>query len=202
MPPVHWSACLSSEGPLLRDKGPVVVVNQMVLMAAPPLQNTMAIYGNPNAIYGQVLYQAAAAPSLPSNNRMPSMPVESVHGYSVEVEAFLNKYKPQFIAGKYDPTEDITPMEQQRTALAAGNRNQEEKKSALKTATRELNDLGSTIEESIGQKLDRAIAAVGKKTAIGKEGIEIRARIHRPAAKPKTEQAKAKAEQAKKSENS
>lgn len=150
-------------------------------------RNIMAIYGSSNAIYGQVLYQAASAPSPTERNIMPNMPVESVHGYSVEVEAFLTKYKPQCIAGKYDPTDDVAPMEQERKDLAAANRVQEEKKSALKDATTAVNNLAGTTEISIGQKLDRAIAAVGKQSSIGKEGIEIRARINRVYKKAKKE---------------
>jgi hypothetical protein len=142
----------------------------------------MAIYGQ--AIYGQAVYRSATAPAPPSHP-MASMSIEKLNGYSIEVEAWLNKYKPQLIAGKYDPSTDITPMDAERTAIAAANRNQEEKKSQLKIATQTLNELASAAEASIGQKLDRGIAAAGKKSAIGQEGLEIRARLHRQPSKAK-----------------
>ena len=113
-------------------------------------------------------------------------PVVTTTGFMLGVADYLEKYKTQLIAKKLDPTDDIAALRADAATLTAQNGVQEGLKTQLKDQTAVVSGLNNNGYGSASTLLDSAVGKIGKTTAQGQEGSDLRANLRSNPPKPST----------------
>ncbi len=100
--------------------------------------------------------------------------IDDVIGFAQQVRAYIIKYQTKLTAAGYDSTAVVAQLDTDAESLATENQTQETLVSDLKDQTKLVEKKIKDLYKKISGTVDVAAGLLGKKTAQGKEGLNIR----------------------------